>query len=172
MEAGSGRGTSGKGGVQCFRALQEYASPPGARTEGGPLDKARLIRRVRFTATHRYGVPGGPTEGDRARFGDQAEAHEHRWTVEIHVVGPVDEDTGWLTDLMALDEALDEITRGWDGGDLNDRVPPVSDGRMQPSTENLARWLYRALKSRVEPPAALDQVRIFEGPDLGSAFPA
>lgn len=136
------------------------------------MENARLIRRVRFTASHRYGEPGGPTAEDRALFGEQAHAHEHRWTVEIHVVGPVDEDTGWLTDLLALDRAVDEITAGWDGGDLNELVPEVASGAMQPSTENLARWLYRALAARVADPAALDQVRVFEGPDLGSAFPA
>ena len=136
------------------------------------MDNARLIRRVHFTAAHRYGAPDAPSSRDRARFGDQAEAHTHRWTVEVHVVGPVDPDTGWLTDLLALDEALDEITRGWDGGDLNALVPEVASGEMQPSTENLSRWLYRALAPRVADPAELDEVRIFESPDLGSAYPA
>lgn len=151
---------------------KHYSSGGITTTEGGRVDDARLIRRMRFTAAHRYGAPGEPGPEDRARFGDQVEAHIHRWTLEVQVVGPVDPDTGWLTDLLALDEALSELTEGWDGGDLNALVPEVAAGRMQPSTENLARWLFEALEPRVPDPARLDQVRVFEGPDLGSAYPA
>ncbi len=135
-------------------------------------DKARLIRRMHFTASHHYGDADASPEQNRARFGDQAEPHRHRWTVEVQVVGPVDPDTGWLTDLMALDEAMGELTSGWDEGDLNTAVAAVAQGEMQPSTENLARWLYRRLTPRVAHPAQLDRVRVFESDTLGSQFPA
>jgi 6-pyruvoyltetrahydropterin/6-carboxytetrahydropterin synthase len=137
------------------------------------VEHARLIRRVHFVATHHYGDPGADEGENRRRFGDQVEPHTHRWTVEVQVVGPVDSDTGWLTDLVALDEALDDITGRWDGGgDLNALIPEVASGEMQPSTENLARWLYERLAPRVDPPAVLDQVRFFESDDLGAAYPA
>ena len=167
---GRGQGTQGARGVR--RCAAYTLARLDRRQKGDRLENARLIRRVRFTASHRYGEPDGPTEEDRARFGDQAVSHVHRWTVEIHVVGPVDPDTGWLTDLLALDEAVDDITGSWDGGDLNALVPEVASGALQPSTENLARWLYEELEPRVAGPAVLAEVRVFEGPDLGSAYPA
>jgi len=135
-------------------------------------DQARLSRRVHVTAPHHYGDREATAEENRARFGDQVEAHAHRWTVEVQVVGPVDPDTGWLTDLLALDRALDELTEGWDGGDLNTAIDAVSSGAMQPSTENLARWLHGKLAPRVADPARLDRVRVFESDTLGSQFPA
>ena len=132
----------------------------------------RLIRRVRFRASHHYGHADADAEENRRRFGAQAEPHEHLWTVEVHIVGPVDPDTGWLTDLGALDGALDRLMDGWDGGDLNELVGPVAEGTMQPSTEALAAWLYDRLAPRVVPPASLAEVRVFESPDLGASHPA
>lgn len=131
----------------------------------------RLIRRVRFRATHHYGRPGASSEENRRRFGEQSVPHEHDWCVEVQVVGPVDPGTGWLLDLRDLDGTLDRLMRGWDGGDLNALVAPVADGSIQPSTEALARWLFEELHGRVTPPARLVEVRVFESPDLGACFP-
>ncbi|MEQ9399577.1 MAG: 6-carboxytetrahydropterin synthase [Longimicrobiales bacterium] len=136
------------------------------------MPDTRLIRRVRFRAAHHYAQPGASPDENRALFGEQADSHQHDWSVEVHVVGPIDPDTGWITNLGRLDAALDRIMDGWDGGDLNERVPPVAEGRMQPSTEALAAWLYQELGARVDEPATLDRVRVFESPDLGASHPA
>lgn len=136
------------------------------------MPDTRLIRRVRFRATHHYGRSDAPADENRRRFGEQSEPHEHEWCVEVHVAGPVDPDTGWLMDLRDLDGTLDRLMRGWDGGDLNALVPPVARGAIQPSTEALAGWLYEELHGRVAKPARLVEVRVFESPDLGACFPA
>lgn len=136
------------------------------------MSRARLIRRVRFRAAHRYGLPGSSEPENRAAFGAQADSHEHDWTLEVHVVGEPSESTGFLVDLDVLDRAIAEVTAGWDGGDINELVPEVRSGAMQPSTEALARWLYLALAPRVPAPARLERVRLFESPELGSEYPA
>jgi len=134
--------------------------------------KSRLIRTVRFRASHHYRRPGWSDEENRRVFGAQTDPHVHDWRVEVHVVGPVDPDTGWCVDLADLDAYLAALTAGWDGGDLNALVPEVADGTLTPSTENLARWLYVRLAPHVEAPAHLAEVRVFESGELGSAYPA
>ncbi len=136
------------------------------------MPDARLIRRVRFRASHRYGWSSPPSREDRRTFGEQVEPHEHDWYVEVHVEGPIDPTTGWVTDLKALDEHLDRLMEGWDGGDLNALAEPVAEGRMQPSTEALAAWLYGELHGHVAAPARLSEVRVFESIELGACFPA
>ncbi len=136
------------------------------------MTAARLIRRIRFHAAHRYRRAEWSEAENRIAFGAQADAHEHDWVVEVHVAGPVDARTGWAVDLGALDETLAALTVGWDGGDLNAVVPPVADGSMTPSTENLARWLFEQLVDGVREPARVVEVRVFESPDLGSVYPA
>ena len=140
-------------------------------TTGGP-GGARLIRTVRFRASHHYRRPGWSEEENRAAFGAQMEPHAHDWRVEVHVAGPVDQDTGWCVDLAALDRALARATEGWDGGDLNALIPEVASGAMTPSTENLARWLWARLCAALPPPARVVEVGVFESDDLGSAWRA
>lgn len=130
---------------------------------GGSLPNARLIRRYRFRATHRY---------DAAAAEELGRPHPHDWTLEVRVVGAQDARTGFLVDLSRLDAAVDEVIAGWDGGDLNELVPPVREGGLEPSTEALARWLFEALAPRVPAPASLERVGLFEGPDLGAEYPA
>jgi len=136
------------------------------------MDEARLIRTVRLRAVHRYWRPAWSDEENRRVFGDQAASHPHDWRVEVHVAGPVDPRTGWCVELGALDRAVAEATRGWDGGDLNALVPEVARGEMTPSTENLARWLHARIAPGVPAPARLVEVRVFESGELGSAWPA
>lgn len=136
------------------------------------MTEARLIRRVRFQAEHHYARSDWSEAENRRVFGPQVDAHGHEWMAEIHIVGPMDEATGFVTDLAALDDALAALMAGWDGGDLNLIVPEVADGTMQPSTESLARWLYRRLEHLIVPPARLAEVGLFESPELGARYPS
>jgi 6-pyruvoyl-tetrahydropterin synthase len=140
-------------------------------TTTGEAGEARLIRTVRFRASHHYRRAGWSEEENRRVFGLQAEPHAHAWRVEAHVAGPVDPGTGWCVDLAALDGALGEAMAGWDGGDLNALIPEVACGDMTPSTENLARWLHARLAGALAAPARVVEVRVFESDELGSAWP-
>lgn len=140
--------------------------------KGGPLSHARLIRVVRFRATHRYGRPEWSAARNREVFGAQVEPHAHDWRVEIHLRGPIAPDTGWVVDLGALDEALAALTAEWDGGDLNRLIPEAAEGRLMPSTEELARWIFEHLQGRLGSPTRLTEVRVFESDALGAAYPA
>jgi len=84
----------------------------------------------------------------------------------------VDPDTGWAVNLTALDGLLASVTDGWNGGDLNVLVSDVADGSMRPSTECLARWLFRAMVSGVTAPAKLERVRVIESSELAAEYPA
>lgn len=144
---------------------------PGARREV-VLSEGLLVRRFRFRARHHYGVPGWGDERNRRVFGDQVSPHEHDWVVEVHLRGPLDPETGFVADLGALDGAVATLLRGWDGGDLNTLIQEVVEGRMQPSTESLARWIFGHLERVDLGPARVERVFVFEGPDLGGGFPA
>ena len=119
------------------------------------MDHVRVIRTVRFRASHHYRRRDWSEAENRRVFGDQADPHEHDWTVEVHVEGPIDPATGW------------------DGGDLNALVSVVTDEGMMPSTEVLARYLHDALSRRMAgSPARVARVRVAESPDLASEYPA
>lgn len=139
--------------------------------KGAGLEQARLLRTVRFGARHHYHNPRWTAEQNAEVFGLQGSPHEHDWRVEVHVVGPVNVDTGWCCDVGALDAALARLLHGWDRGDLNALVPEVASGAMRPSTENLARWIYEHLDGELAGPARLLRVEVHESDELGSAYP-
>lgn len=133
---------------------------------------AALLREVRFRASHHYSWPDRSPEENRALFGDQVAPHEHEWRLRVEVRGAIDPNTGFVTDLAALDEALEGLIGSWRDGDLNERIPEVREGRMQPSTEALARWLYDRLTPEIRGPGRLALVEVWESARVGARYPA
>jgi len=127
---------------------------------------------VRFRAAHHYGRPDWPAERNRAAFGEQSRRHEHLWWVTVSVVGPPRGDTGFVVDLAALDRVLREVVEPLEGADLNEVIPEVRSGVMQPSTESLARWVFDRLAPKIPAPARLERVRVAESSELAGEYPA
>lgn len=136
------------------------------------MSEARLTRRSGFTAYHHYSRSDWSEVENRRAFGAQVDSHAHDWVVELELVGPIDDGTGFAVDLKVIDDALAALLQGWAGGDLNELIPEVREGSMQPSTESIARWLFLRLVDRVPFPARLVRVGVSESDELGAAFPA
>jgi 6-pyruvoyltetrahydropterin/6-carboxytetrahydropterin synthase len=134
------------------------------------MSPSSLIRTARFRARHRYGRTGWTEEENRRSFGALAEPHEHEWVVEVQVGGPLDEESGFLVDLEALDAVLEEVLGPLRGSDLNEAIPEVRNGGMVPSTEGLARWLFLRVADRVPPPARLERVKVAESETLSAEY--
>lgn len=67
--------------------------------------------------------------------------HGHSFQIEIHVAGPVDETLGWVMDFGDLKAAFAPLYAQLDHQFLNE-VP----GLENPTSENLARWIWRRLQ--------------------------
>jgi 6-pyruvoyltetrahydropterin/6-carboxytetrahydropterin synthase len=68
--------------------------------------------------------------------------HGHSFRIEIHVAGPVDADAGWVMDFADLKRAFQPIHDQLDHHCLND-----IEGLDNPTSENLARWIWDRLKT-------------------------
>ena len=133
------------------------------------MTEPALVRTVRFRATHHYRRADWSPEKNREAFGPVATPHPHDWAVTVTVRGPIDPH-GFVVDLALLDHLLGEVLRGWDGGDLNQVLPEMAVGMLQPTTEALARWIWERLVSRIPGPARLAQVRVAESDLLGAEY--
>jgi 6-pyruvoyltetrahydropterin/6-carboxytetrahydropterin synthase len=69
-----------------------------------------------------------------------ARMHGHSFRVEVHVNGPVDAHSGWVMDFADVRTAFEPLFQQLDHRCLND-VP----GLENPTSENLARWIWREL---------------------------
>jgi 6-pyruvoyltetrahydropterin/6-carboxytetrahydropterin synthase len=96
----------------------------------------RLIRELRFEAAHR--LPRVPPGHKCARL------HGHSFKIELGIYGPVNPETGWLIDFGELDQLWQPIHELLDHNYLNE-VP----GLENPTSENLARWLWDRIKPQL-----------------------
>jgi 6-pyruvoyltetrahydropterin/6-carboxytetrahydropterin synthase len=88
-----------------------------------------------FTLESAHRLPNVPPGHKCARL------HGHSFRVEIHVSGPVDPQLGWVMDFADVKAAFDPLFRQLDHNYLND-VP----GLENPTSENLARWIWEKLE--------------------------
>lgn len=130
------------------------------------MPTASLVRITTFSARHHYERADRTDAWNEDRFGAQRRPHRHDFKVEVTVSGPLDPETGFVTDLAALDDVLHDVVGPLDGEDLNEVLPEVREGTMQPSTEALALWLLDRIAPRVPAPARLRRVRVWESDGL------
>lgn len=83
-------------------------------------------------------LPGLPASHPCARL------HGHSFQIQVFVSGPVDPVTGWVMDFADLDAAFAPIMAQLDHRCLND-----IEGLENPTSENLAHWLWQKLKPAV-----------------------
>jgi 6-pyruvoyltetrahydropterin/6-carboxytetrahydropterin synthase len=88
-----------------------------------------------FTLESAHRLPNVPAGHKCARV------HGHSFRVEIHVSGPVDDHLGWVMDFADVKAAFDPLYRQLDHHYLND-VPGLGN----PTSENLAKWIWQQLK--------------------------
>ena len=93
----------------------------------------QIYKEFSIEAAHR--LPNVP-EGHKC-----ARLHGHSFLVSIHVEGTFDSKTGWIMDFGDIKTAFAPIYEELDHHYLNDVV-----GLENPTSENLALWIWQKLK--------------------------
>jgi 6-pyruvoyltetrahydropterin/6-carboxytetrahydropterin synthase len=104
--------------------------------------RAEIVKELQFEAAHR--LPNVPPDHKCARL------HGHSFRVAIHVEGVVDPVLGWVTDFADLRAAFEPLHAALDHRYLNE-----VDGLENPTSENLAKWIWDRLAPTLEGLAAI-----------------
>jgi len=91
-----------------------------------------------------------------------ARLHGHSFRVEVHVSGPLDPHLGWVMDFADLKAAFRPLHDQLDHRYLND-----IEGLENPTSENLARWIWARLLPKLP---GLSKVVVRETCNSGCAY--
>jgi 6-pyruvoyltetrahydropterin/6-carboxytetrahydropterin synthase len=137
------------------------------------MPNATLTRRVSFAAAHRYRRPEWDDARNEAVFGACARPtyHGHTYSCEVTVRGPIDAVTGFVIDLGVLDRALEtEVRDRFDHRNINVDVPEFADGKLVPTGENLARFIFERVQRAIGNVATVTRVSVAEDHSLSASF--
>jgi 6-pyruvoyltetrahydropterin/6-carboxytetrahydropterin synthase len=136
---------------------------------------AYLTRRVTFAAAHRYRRPDWSDEQNERVFGRCAREsfHGHSYVCEVTVTGRVARDTGMLIDLGVLDNVLRvEVRERFDHRNINLDVAEFADGKLIPTGEELARFIFERVQTGLGDAARVVEVVVAEDETLRASFRA
>ncbi len=102
-----------------------------------------LRKTFQFEAAH--SLPNLPTDHKCARI------HGHSFKVEIVITGKCDPELGWVMDYADISETFDPIWKQLDHFHLN-----KIDGLENPTSENIAVWIWNQLKPQLPLLAAIE----------------
>jgi 6-pyruvoyltetrahydropterin/6-carboxytetrahydropterin synthase len=91
-----------------------------------------------FTLESAHRLPNVPAGHKCARI------HGHSFRVEIHVSGEVDRHVGWVQDFADIKDAFQPLFEQLDHNYLNEVA-----GLENPTSENLAKWVWDRLKPKL-----------------------
>ena len=137
------------------------------------MPRAYLTRTVTFAAAHRYRRPEWSDEKNEQVFGLCAREsyHGHTYVCEVTVAGEIDPVTGFVADLGELDRILaDEVKDRFDHRNINIDIPEFADGKLVPSGENIARYVFERVAARLPRTVKIESVKIAEDATLSATF--
>jgi len=105
-----------------------------------------IFREYRIEAAHR--LPNLPETHKCYRL------HGHSFRIAVYVCGEAGDDTGWVMDFADIDSAFTPIFESLDHRYLNE-----IEGLENPTSENLARWIWSKIGKALP---CLSAVHVYE----------
>lgn len=104
----------------------------------------------------------------RGHAGKCATPHGHNWAVEVFFRGEILTEIGMLEDFRVLKDAIRDVLQGIDHKDLN---ALAAFETLNPTSENIARWLFGELSRAMNNARyRVSRVNVQEGPGTMASY--
>lgn len=119
-----------------------------------------LTRSYHFCAAHKYWNPKWDKDINLENFGKDIYVHGHNYNIEISVKGTVCEETGFIVNLNKLDSIVNPIIKILDHCQIEKDIDWFAG--KQPSSENLAVFIWENIANKINKFVKLKNVRVYE----------
>ncbi|MGK7873560.1 MAG: 6-pyruvoyl tetrahydropterin synthase family protein [Xenococcaceae cyanobacterium] len=147
--------------------IQLFENPELWADYQGKAMEASLTIKTHFSAAHRLALPELSYEKNSEIYGKCARpnGHGHNYHLEVSVTGEIDQRTGMLVDLGALQKVIDDyVVEPFDHTFLNKDIPYFA--QVVPTAENIAIYIAQLLQQPIQALGAeLDKVKLIESPN-------
>ncbi|MEO7085201.1 MAG: 6-carboxytetrahydropterin synthase [Gemmatimonadaceae bacterium] len=129
------------------------------------MPNVMVTRRLQFNAAHRVFNPALSDEENDAIFGkcNNPNWHGHNYTLDVSVVGPIDERTGYVIDLAMLKRIVErDVIDKADHKNFNIEVEFMRG--LIPTTENIVVAMWKVLEPVIAP-GKLTRLVLWETPN-------
>ena len=125
-------------------------------------ENCTLTKIYSFSAAHRLHNDKFSNKKNKEIFGkcNNPKGHGHDYYLELTVKGDVAVDTGMIIDIEKLDDVATVVIDELDYKRLDVEVDYFTKNRA--SGENIAKYLWRELVSKIPSPAYLYHIRLWE----------
>lgn len=112
----------------------------------GVNDQATFNRRYEFAAAHRLHAPALSDQANRDVYGkcNNPNGHGHNYQLEVTIHGTIDPHTGFVIDLVQMDQAVQHVLGDFDHKHLDMQVQEFAT--MPSTAENIIVVLWNRLK--------------------------
>ncbi|MEO9966008.1 MAG: 6-carboxytetrahydropterin synthase [Reichenbachiella sp.] len=124
--------------------------------------KVAVYRVEHFNAAHRLHNPEWSDEKNQSVFGkcNNPNYHGHNYNLEVGVFGEIDPDTGYVYDLKALSDLIEEkVLNKLDHKNLNVDVAEFEN--LNPTAENIVVVIHDLLRSEINEKYEL-KIKLYE----------
>ena len=100
--------------------------------------------------------------------GDCARLHGHNWIIQVYVRCRELDDIGIGIDFRVIKENVKDVLQGLDHFNMNE-LPAFQEDN--PTSENIAKYLYRELSKRIDSDKVkVSKVKVSETPNAGAFY--
>ncbi len=128
-----------------------------------------LTKQYKFCAAHRYWNPNWSEAKNYEIFGEDVRIHGHNYILDITINGPINEDSGFIINIFALNEIINQhVIRVMDHSQIQSDIKWFD--KKQPSTENMVVFIWEQIANKIPKPANLYSIKLRETPTIFTEY--
>tara|TARA_Y100001934_G_C11691715_1_gene468165 strand:- start:56 stop:475 length:420 start_codon:yes stop_codon:yes gene_type:complete len=130
-----------------------------------------ITKQYKFCAAHKYFNPKWDDDQNYSVFGDDVRIHGHNYELDITVGGPINNDSGFIIDIVKLNSIVEEfVIEKLDHSQIQEDIDWFKTKGKQPSTENLVVYIWRQIADKIPNPAYLYSIKLRETPTIYTEY--